>query len=200
MVSQPAAQTGMLGTQLQIPLTIVSQGGYVGTVNFKVDEPELKLLDPNSRITFVFSPASLNLTNGASVGIVLNVNVASTAPTFAASVFHIVATDSANAAITSTVDVSFGVKAAAAAKFSQVLADILQPKCVSCHGNGGSGGVSLNTYAGVAKVVKAGNATGSQLYISVSGAAPSMPLGGTPLTTAQLQELASWINAGALNN
>lgn len=200
LVDQPGPQTGMLGTQLQIPITIASSGGYAGLVTFKVDEPELKLLDPNSRITFIFSPTSINLTAGASVGLILNVNVASNAPTFTGSVFHIVAADSVNAAIVTSVDVSFGVKTATVAKFSQVYADILQPRCVSCHGAGGSGGVSLNSYAGVAKVVKAGNAAQSALYISVSGAAPSMPLGGNPLSTAAVQELASWINSGAPNN
>jgi hypothetical protein len=200
LVDQPPAQTGMLGTQLQIPITIASSGGYAGMVNFRVDEPELKLLDPNSRITFIFSPASINLTAGASVGLILNVNIASNAPTFVGSVFHVVVSDSVNAAVVTTVDVSFGVKTATVAKFSQVYADILQPKCVACHGAGGAGGVSLNSYAGVAKVVKAGNAAQSALYISVSGAAPSMPLGGNPLSSADLQELASWINSGAPNN
>ncbi len=52
--------------------------------------------------------------------------------------------------------------------------------------------------------VVAGNANLSLLYSKLSSATPvcgsQMPLGVTPFTTAQVAEVAAWINAGALNN
>ncbi|HEY8271234.1 MAG TPA: hypothetical protein VIG33_10135 [Pseudobdellovibrionaceae bacterium] len=71
---------------------------------------------------------------------------------------------------------------------------MIQPKCVGCHG--GSGGYTFSTYAGVMKAVVAGNAASSKLYTKVKSGHPSA----TTLTSQELQNIANWINAGALNN
>ncbi len=85
-----------------------------------------------------------------------------------------------------------------AATFSQINSGILQPSCLQCHGAaGGSGGVNLSSYAGVMAQVSAGNPTASALYNAVAnGIMP--PTGALP--QAQIQEIQSWIAAGAQNN
>jgi uncharacterized membrane protein len=78
---------------------------------------------------------------------------------------------------------------------------IFNAKCTMCHG--ASGGLDLSSYAGL----MAGGATGdsvntcdgvgSYIYTKVTGDPPSMPLGGTPLTEAELEALQLWIDEGA---
>jgi uncharacterized membrane protein len=86
-----------------------------------------------------------------------------------------------------------------AATFTEIQSQILRPKCVSCHGSGGS--ANLASYAGFAtntRYVVPGNAQQSLLYtITQSG---SMPPGGSDLTTDQLNMVQSWIEAGAQND
>jgi hypothetical protein len=56
---------------------------------------------------------------------------------------------------------------------------------------------------GTFKRVVADSANQSLLYSKLTATpecGSQMPLGGTPFTTAQLAEVAAWINAGALNN
>lgn len=89
--------------------------------------------------------------------------------------------------------------AGGAATFTQVYQQILQPKCVACHGSGGS--PDLASYSGFAtdtRTIDPGHADQSVLYQQVADG--SMPRGGQALTQAQLDLMASWIDAGALNN
>jgi hypothetical protein len=114
----------------------------------------------------------------------------------------------------------------AASTFTQVYTDIISPICVQCHNPQGigvsSGHLDMSTKSaafsnlvGVAAMgtgcsgmgtrVVAGNAGDSILFKKVDPAQPApcgakMPLGLTPLTTAQADEIQSWINAGAMNN
>jgi hypothetical protein len=82
------------------------------------------------------------------------------------------------------------------AKFSYIETNILGPKCVSCHGT--SGGVTLSNYTSTLNVVTKGNALTSQLYTSVQSG--TMPLGGSPLSSAEIKDIMDWINDGAANN
>ncbi|MBS1915396.1 MAG: hypothetical protein JST87_03905 [Bacteroidetes bacterium] len=88
--------------------------------------------------------------------------------------------------------------------FTNVILPLLTSNCAmsGCH-NGTSGGdagdYTLNTYAGIMKIVSPGNASGSKLVSVISnGSMP--PKGHTAITTAQLTQIKTWINQGALNN
>ena len=75
---------------------------------------------------------------------------------------------------------------------------IFSPLCVSCHtGSGGSGGVALDTYAGVLAVAVPGSSAQSRVYTAITGG--SMPPSGS-VTTGDVTALKNWIDAGALNN
>ena len=115
---------------------------------------------------------------------------------------------------------------AAASTFTQVYTDIISPICVQCHNPQGigvtMGKLDMSTKAaaftdlvGVAAMgtgcggmgtrVVAGNAADSILFKKIdpnqgSPCGSKMPLGLTPLTDAQANEIESWINAGAMNN
>jgi hypothetical protein len=117
-------------------------------------------------------------------------------------------------------------EASTASTFTQVYTDIISPICVTCHNPQGSGGTmgkldmssqstAISNLVGVAAMgtgcggmgtrVVAGSASTSILFEKVDPGQPApcgakMPLDGTPLTTAQADEIQSWINAGALNN
>jgi hypothetical protein len=114
----------------------------------------------------------------------------------------------------------------AASTFTQVYTDIISPICVQCHNPQGIGvslghldmstkAVAFNDLVGVAAMgsgcggmgtrVVAGNAGNSIMFKKIDPGQPApcgakMPLGLTPLTTAQADEIQSWINAGAMNN
>jgi hypothetical protein len=113
--------------------------------------------------------------------------------------------------------------AAAPATFTEIYATILQPTCSVCHKPGGIGAFQdfssqSSAYAALAGVkasgpscgssgetrVVAGNASQSLLFQKVSEANPpcgsQMPLGGPPLSSAQVMLIEEWINAGALND
>ena len=82
--------------------------------------------------------------------------------------------------------------------FSYVNANIIVPNCVKCHGGASvSGGVNLNSYAGVRAALIAGNAASSKLFTEVNSG--QMPPAG-PLSALQITAIQNWINAGALNN
>lgn len=83
----------------------------------------------------------------------------------------------------------------AAATFTSVSANILNSKCVSCHGS--AGGVSLGSYNDVSQSLVPGNANASKLFQAVLN--NSMPPG-SPLTSAEKLAIFDWINAGAPNN
>ena len=98
---------------------------------------------------------------------------------------------STNSANTSVTTLSAGDKTT----FNYVYTNIIQPNCVSCHGN--AGGVTLSSYNNVRNYVTAGNAAGSTLYTAITQR--NMPPG-SPLSTDQITSLRNWINNGAQNN
>lgn len=84
----------------------------------------------------------------------------------------------------------------------------------SCHG-GGAGGLTLTgsastNYSNLVSVqssdplfllVEPGDADNSYLVRKVEGSAGArMPLGGSPLSSNQIQTIRNWIDSGALNN
>lgn len=79
--------------------------------------------------------------------------------------------------------------------YSYINQNILQPKCVGCHGS--AGGYSYGSYADTMKAVVAGDANSSPLYSATS--AGRMPTSGK-LSTQEIQAIYDWIQAGALNN
>jgi hypothetical protein len=146
-------------------------------------------------------------------------------PTVDASVV-IDAAENAIDAAKNEIDAAEHADVATASTFTQVYNGIISPICVQCHNPQGIGvsigkldmstkaaaftdlvGVSAMGMAcgGMGTRVIAGNAGNSILFKKIDPAqgAPcgsKMPLGLTPLTEAQANEIASWINAGALND
>lgn len=84
------------------------------------------------------------------------------------------------------------------ATFTNVMAQVITPYCVSCHVSGGSGGFALVTYDDVMTKVVASSAATSSLYTQM--AAGTMPPSGTQVSAALQSLVLTWINAGALNN
>jgi mono/diheme cytochrome c family protein len=82
--------------------------------------------------------------------------------------------------------------------FATDIQPIINTNCIGCHssGSGTSGGYDLTTYAGVKSAV-----TASKLYESVAqnGAAVSMPPA-SKLSQCKIDQIKSWIDAGAPNN
>ena len=75
---------------------------------------------------------------------------------------------------------------------------ILMASCQGCHNNSNSkAGLSVESYDSIMKKVTPGDAAASNLYRSISGPRPKMPVGGSPLSKADQETIASWINAGA---
>ena len=100
------------------------------------------------------------------------------------------------------------------ATLSSIQATIFTPKCTNpgCHPGGGApmslqpgqsfaNLVNVNSAYGRLRVAP-GNANNSALYLKVIGnsAGGRMPLGGQPLSQAETDTIAAWINRGALNN
>ncbi|MGZ6480246.1 MAG: c-type cytochrome domain-containing protein [Bdellovibrionales bacterium] len=83
--------------------------------------------------------------------------------------------------------------------FTALSTEVLQPKCVSCHGGKEiSGGVDLTSYAAIlAKkgVVTLGNPAASLLYTEVQDG--SMPDEGPHLSANEIQAIGEWIQSGA---
>jgi mono/diheme cytochrome c family protein len=88
--------------------------------------------------------------------------------------------------------------------YNSIRAIILGPKCLGCHGTGGTNpnalaAFNMDTYAGVKSKITAGTASSSLLYQRVtqnSAAKPSMPLNRTMLTVDQTNAIRDWINSG----
>lgn len=315
-LSQPASQVATLGSQTVVPVTLTANANYNGTVKVTISEPELSMIDIGSAITFTLDKTSVMLQANGTATVNVTINVSTMSPSFPLSMFHIVATDSVNSAITQSVAVPLQVKAeydvqllgqvtagvpapekwslangstvsfishseglvvnfinydkavhsihsssgpipsetgaglaaspdgkqaggtymvtitsGSAPSMSQVwcalhetMADartfnfdvapanpnatffyisnnIFKTTCVTCHGPGNmQAGVDLSTYAGVLNVVSKYSASTSILYNQVVGPNPKMPLGGTPLTAAQVKDIQDWINLGAAND
>lgn len=86
-----------------------------------------------------------------------------------------------------------------AATYRSIQANILGPKCVSCHGAvQARAGVRLDSYAAVLRTVSVGNPNNSELFESVDDG--DMPQGGPRLSNAELNAISQWIANGALNN
>lgn len=111
------------------------------------------------------------------------------------------ARDAAGNTKTSTaVSVTVSAPSPAAPTYATIYSTILSAKCTSCHsGTRADAGVRFDSYTNTVKTVVAGNAAGSKLY-NVTKPGGSMPPGGSKLSSAQVQAIADWINAGALNN
>lgn len=93
----------------------------------------------------------------------------------------------------------------AAATFTEIYKDILTVYCggSSCHTPGTQHGVGFSTQSGAYKsllsvAVIPGNSQGSTLYTNL--ATGTMPAGEPMLSSALIDEVAAWIDAGALNN
>lgn len=114
-------------------------------------------------------------------------------------VFELKVTD--NGTLTGIDTVNVIVQAAVAnpnASFSWILTNVFQPKCLSCHGAGGSAGVDLRTHTSTIKNIRSGNANSSALYTEVNSG--NMPAGGSKLPADQITAIRDWINMGAPNN
>lgn len=82
--------------------------------------------------------------------------------------------------------------------------NVFNRRCTGCHNAAQmTAGLNLSTYAGVLSAVTPGNAATSKIHIRITStnpAIPRMPLNGTPLSVVEINTIADWINAGALNN
>ena len=75
---------------------------------------------------------------------------------------------------------------------------LLTTYCVGCHSGGApSGGISLNTYAGVQTVALNGRLYGA---ISHSAGFTPMPFGSAKLPQCSIDKIKAWIDEGAQNN
>lgn len=82
--------------------------------------------------------------------------------------------------------------------FANTVFPVLQDKCVGCHsGNNPSGGIDLNSYTTVKIQVNNGQLFGAINH--ESGFSP-MPKGGNQLPQCEIDQVKSWIDAGAPNN
>lgn len=82
--------------------------------------------------------------------------------------------------------------------FDALKLNILDPKCLRCHGAAGDGGVDLSTYSSIIsnpRLVTAGNLQQSRLYTEVFTG--SMPEGGPVLSADEVAAIANWIQSGA---
>lgn len=82
--------------------------------------------------------------------------------------------------------------------FSITVTSILKTNCIGCHsGTAPSGGIDLSTHANVLKVVSNGKLYGS---INHSAGFKAMPNASTKISSCEISQIKSWIDAGALNN
>lgn len=86
-----------------------------------------------------------------------------------------------------------------AVTYSVDINSIMSANCYSCHSAPASagGGIILNTYTGIKAY-----ATNGQLLNSVlqNGTVPAMPLGGSMLTSCDINIIRAWINHGSPQN
>jgi mono/diheme cytochrome c family protein len=82
--------------------------------------------------------------------------------------------------------------------YSDLSVKVFNAQCVTCHANRN---FRLNSYAEVLRTITPGDANNSLLYRSVTVGANGgrMPQGGG-LSSAQINAIRDWINAGAMNN
>ena len=83
---------------------------------------------------------------------------------------------------------------------SQVL-PVLKDTCYGCHaGNRPIGGLRLDARAFAMRAITPGNSKDSRIIHRLRGldGEPQMPMGMTPLTPAQIEAIATWIDHGAV--
>ena len=82
--------------------------------------------------------------------------------------------------------------------YASIKANIIDTKCVACHGASGSGGVSLTTYEGVTAILQPGNAVDSTFYTAITRTdGVPMPMSGTRLSASEVEDVKTWIDEGA---
>ena len=82
--------------------------------------------------------------------------------------------------------------------YSGFVAPLLASNCVGCHSGGApSGGITLNTHAGVRTVALNGRLFGA---ISHASGFQPMPRGSAKLPQCSIDKIKSWIDDGAANN
>ncbi|MEP6794612.1 MAG: c-type cytochrome domain-containing protein [Saprospiraceae bacterium] len=82
--------------------------------------------------------------------------------------------------------------------YAGFVAPLLSTYCVGCHSGGApSGGISLNTYAGVKAMATSGKLYGS---IAWSTGFKTMPQGSAKLSQCSIDKIKGWIDEGANNN
>lgn len=83
--------------------------------------------------------------------------------------------------------------------FAKDIAPIFAANCASCHGASVKmGGLTLDTYDGVKRVIEPGASENSRLFLRITGrVAPAMPMGGKPLAEGDIETIRKWIDAGA---
>ncbi len=80
----------------------------------------------------------------------------------------------------------------------QHIRPIIQNNCVGCHsGANPGGGLNFSTHAGVVASIGNGRLIGS---INHQAGYKAMPQGGAKLPDCSIQQIQSWVNAGAPNN
>lgn len=88
--------------------------------------------------------------------------------------------------------------------FASIKANILDPKCLSCHGaTVARGGIRYDTYANAIATggINPGSSSTSKIIAETnSGEMPPSSAGYSPLSSTQMTALRQWIDAGALNN
>ena len=93
-----------------------------------------------------------------------------------------------------------GCAVAQPVEFSRDIKPIFEKSCLSCHGaQMQMGELRLDSPAGAAKSLQAGNAAASSLYQRVAGLGDQarMPMGGKPLEISQIAAIKAWIDGGA---
>ncbi len=91
--------------------------------------------------------------------------------------------------------------AAGPVSFSRDVRPVLDTKCRACHqGTNRSGNVSVESFADVAKIVKAGRPEQSPLLLAIGGAQPRMPKAGPKVTETEQAAIRQWIAAGAMDD
>ncbi|MGE3974388.1 MAG: c-type cytochrome domain-containing protein [Bdellovibrionales bacterium] len=82
--------------------------------------------------------------------------------------------------------------------YTNIQANIIGPKCATCHFGPGSRGKSdFTNYESVMRFVVKGQPDASHFYLSLTGVQGNMPLDNPPLDPREIQIIADWIKAGA---
>ncbi|KAA3624093.1 MAG: hypothetical protein DWQ02_23530 [Bacteroidetes bacterium] len=82
--------------------------------------------------------------------------------------------------------------------YADVITPIISTYCLGCHsGANPGGGYDLSTHAGVQEVALSGQLFGA---VNWDAGYVAMPQGGNQLSACEIDQIESWIEAGALNN